>query len=454
MTDKLWRQLHTEATAFLDRPVAEVEIRGDAVLPSRLPVMPTAIGCIGAALSAAAGLYELRTGARPRARLDAAHAAAAVRSEAWLRVAGQPMDSGFAPLSRFWRAADGWVRTHANYPWHREALLRCLGASDDVNAVTWAIGERSATDIETAVVDAGGIAVAVRSSDQWRHHPQGRAAAACPLVDIARTGDATPRPRSGADLPASGLRVLDLTRVIAGPVATRYLASLGADVLRLDPPSLPELPLQVYDALPGKRSALLDAGSSGGLERLHALLDAADVLVHGYRPGALDAFGLDDASLAHRHPGLVSVTLSAWGRTGPWGQRRGFDSIVQAASGIALVESPDGERPGALPCQLLDHGTGYLAAAAALEGVRRQAASGGSYRAGVSLAATAAWLLRQPRATEAVGVPAEPAAAEWLITLESDRGTVTAVAPPGSLDGMPLRWPARLAAYGQDAPQW
>lgn len=173
--------------------------------------------------------------------------------------------------------------------------------------------------------------------------------------------------------------MLDLTRVIAGPVATRYLAALGADVLRVDPPHRPELPLHSYDGLLGKRSTALDARTSDGLRQLHELLANSDVLVHGYRPSTLAAFGIDADALARRHPGLVAVSLSAWGSTGPWGNRRGFDSIVQAACGIAMVESPDGARPGVLPCQLLDHGTGYLAAAAALEGVRRQSRAGGSH---------------------------------------------------------------------------
>ena len=195
--------------------------------------------------------------------------------------------------------------------------------------------------------------------------------------------------------------MLDLTRVIAGPVATRYLAALGADVLRLDPPEHPELRSQAYDQLLGKRSALLDFGAPGGSARLHELLAGADVLVHGYRPHALDRFGLAPQALAERHPGLVVVSLSAWGRSGPWGERRGFDSIVQAASGIAVTESPDGERPGALPCQLLDHGTGYLCAAAVLRALAAQATRGGTLFRELSLARTGYWLLGQPRAAAA-----------------------------------------------------
>jgi hypothetical protein len=431
-----WRRAFADAVGALGcSPEAPVVTGVPAGLPSRLPVGEAAVGCVAAALGVAA---ESR---RVSAALDAAHVAAAVRSEAYVRVDGRGFGSGFAELSRFWRAADGWVRTHANYPWHRDALLRALGTGDDADAVGSAIGERRADDVEAAVVAAGGVAAAVRTGEQWRRHPHGLVVAEAPLIGVSRAGAGPPRDRET-------LRVLDLTRVIAGPVATRYLAALGADVLRIDPPHRPELPVHRFDGLPGKRSAILDARTADGFARLHELLDGADILVQGYRPGALARFGLDIDSLAERHPGLVVVSLSAWGRTGPWGDRRGFDSIVQAASGIAMVESPDGDRPGRLPCQLLDHATGYLAAACALEGVRR---TGGTHAFDLSLAATSAWLLglRGPTAADE-----EPSDGEWFTTLRSDNGPVTAVTPPGSLGGHALSWAERLSGYGKDPASW
>jgi len=210
-----------------------------------------------------------------------------------------------------------------------------------------------------------------------------------------------------------------------------------------------------YDGLPGKRSTVLDARTPAGLSRLHALADDADIVVHGYRPGALAAFGLDAGSLAERHPGLVVVSMSAWGVPGPWSGRRGFDSIVQAACGIAMTESPDGERPGRLPCQLLDHGTGYLAAAAALEGARRQSEAGGTHVFALSLAATAGWLLSQHRTPAAAAASeAVPPASEYLTTLKSGAGPVMMVGPPGTLGNCALAWPSRLTTYGQDPPAW
>jgi crotonobetainyl-CoA:carnitine CoA-transferase CaiB-like acyl-CoA transferase len=225
-------------------------------------------------------------------------------------------------------------------------------------------------------------------------------------------------------------------------------------VLRLDPPDRPELTLHAYDGLFGKRSALLDFGTDDGRDRLDDLLTGADVLVHGYRPHALDRFGLNPQTLAERHPGLVVVGLSAWGSRGPWGGRRGFDSIVQAASGIAMAESGDGERPGALPCQLLDHGTGYLCAAAALQALARQSARGGTQFRQLALARTAHWLLGLPRETAAAPPSGEDDGQAWLTTLDSAAGPVTTVLPPGRLDDEALAWPRALSRYGGDEAAW
>jgi hypothetical protein len=429
---------HTAMAQLDGRPTTAPPLTGQGGwLPSRLPVEDAAAATVLAALTAAARLLaHTRGGPVPEVGLDRDHVAAAFRSEAHVRWDGESGGDGFAPLSRFWPTSDGWVRTHANYPWHRAALLRALEIADaaaDPETVGAALATRTAADVEEIVTAGGGIAVAVRD----RSTPQG------PLIRQAIIGDAPARSGLRGDLPASGVRVLDLTRVIAGPVGTRFLAALGADVLRLDPPHLPELAMQVLDGCVGKRSALLDARSDG--DRLHALLDGADVVVHGWRPGALEAFGLGPAALAERHPGLVVVQLSAWGERQ---HRRGFDSIVQAASGIALIEAVDG-KPGALPCQLLDHGTGYLVAAAALDGLLRQRSYGGSHLRTLSLAATASWLMDLPR-PENPGVPRVLDPTPWLTTI----GRLTAVTPPGSLDGQPLHWPSGVPTYGGDAPSW
>jgi crotonobetainyl-CoA:carnitine CoA-transferase CaiB-like acyl-CoA transferase len=444
----------------------------------RLPVEDVGVECVDAALLAAARLHEARTGEWLAPSLDRAQVRAALVSERLFRVDGAPAGASFAPASRFWPAADGWVRTHANYPWHREALLRAVGAVDD-DGLAGAIAERRAEEVEAAAFAAGGVASKVRTVAEWQAHPQGAAVAAEPLVHRVRLGDATPRcslfrhirnkehrkegddPGRGdprVDLgPAAGLRVLDFTRVIAGPVCSRYLGALGADVLRLDPPSLPDgEPGAAADTLLGKRSALLDLGTEAGAERLEALLAEADVVLLGYRPGSLARFGLVPEELAARHPGLVVMELAAWGHTGPWHDRRGFDSIVQAASGIAAVEAgPDGV-PGALPCQLLDHGTGYLAAAAVLEAVTEQRRRGGTHLLRLSLARTAHWLLgagEDPRGAAGSRPLWHEDGATFAAGVDGDPSLI-AVPPPGSLGGTPLRWRGPAGRYGGADPAW
>jgi crotonobetainyl-CoA:carnitine CoA-transferase CaiB-like acyl-CoA transferase len=312
--------------------------------------------------------------------------------------------------------------------------------------------------VEERVFAAGGVAAAVRDAAEWRTHEQGTAVAGEPVIGHGALGDGPPRPRhAGAELPMDGVRVLDMTRVIAGPVCTRFVGALGADVLRVDPPGHPDMRRgDVADTLLGKRSAALDLADAASVAVLHQLLDEADVVVCGYRPDSLDRFGLGPDELAARHPGLVVVYLDAWGHTGPWAGRRGFDSVVQAATGIAANESQDGVTPGALPCQLLDHGTGYLAAAAVLDGWRRQSDGGGTHIRRLSLARTALWLLASAQSEQAVaGVAAgQRDATPSLVQFEDQTGAVEAVGPPGRLGDLALTWTGPPARYLADQPGW
>ncbi|MEU4995630.1 CoA transferase [Streptomyces sp. NPDC021622] len=443
------------------------------VLPARLPVRELARACVGGCALAAAELAAARTGrAVPRVRVDDGAVAAAFTSERQLLVDGREPVT-FAPLSGFWRTGDGgWVRTHANYPHHRAALLAALGLSadstDSVGAVAARLAERPAVDVEDAVYAAGGLAVALRTSEEWAKHPQGAAVAERPLLSRERIGEAPARslPALTGDplLPASGLRVLDLTRVIAGPVATRTLALLGADVLRIDSPRLPELPDQHADTGFGKRSATLDLARRADLRTFDELLAGADVVVTGYRPGALDRFGLAPLALAERRPGIVVARLSAWGDHGPWAGRRGFDSLVQVASGIASAEGSP-ERPGALPAQALDHGTGHLVAAAVLRSLTEAMAGGGTWGVSLTLAQTAHWLTGASLGGTPGGAPGGTPGGEdstgptydpspWLAETDSPLGRLRYALPPVSLAGGPDNWSRPPGRWGTDTPEW
>lgn len=362
-----------------------------------------------------------------------------MRSEALLRDPAGNAVGGFAPLSRLWPSSDGWVRTHANYPWHHGALLRALDVAEDEH-VAGAIAARTAFEVEEAVYAHGGLAVAARTPQQWTAGPPDDA----PLVAMATLGAAAPLPPADGPLPAAGVRVLDLTRVIAGPVATRMLAALGADVLRVDDPRRPEPRLHAVDGIIGKASTMLDAGSAA----FHDLAARADVIVTGYRPGALDRFGLGPATFAERHPGTILVTLSAWEPGGVWGGRRGFDSLVQIATGIGWAAG-DGRRPGALPCQLLDHATGYLLAAGTLAALTRRARDGVATHVRASLERTARWLLDQGPRDDIPGVDSDPE----VFRVPLGDGW-TSISAPGEWDGRPLRWPRLPPAYGRAPAAW
>jgi len=465
-------QLVRRVWADLGRDTAELgALDGlpEVPLPARLDVSGLAAGAVAAASLAAScavgggdgvGGAGEAGGARRRAprrvRLNGERIATAFTSERWFRRDGRAPDV-WAPLSGFRRAADGWVRVHGNYPHHAAAARRGLGlsAEADVDAVDAAIARRTARDVEDMITSAGGVCAAVRGEDA----DQDLQLRNTPLIDLTGpASDAAPRarPNAGADRlarPLAGVRVLDLTRVIAGPVGTRALAGLGAEVLRIDSPHLAEPEWQHFDTGAGKRSALLDLRAPTDRRRFDELLERAHVIVLGYRPSALDALGLGADALAARRPGLMIGQLAAWGYDAHAAERRGFDSIVQAACGIGTAEG-DGERPGALPAQALDHATGYLLATAVismLEGGGR-----GGRIARLSLRRTAAELLGMPR-TE-LPTPrralSEDDAEAHVETFAVSGERVRVVAPALAYDGALDRWPAGPEGWGAAEPRW
>ncbi|WP_405678454.1 CoA transferase [Streptomyces sp. NBC_01511] len=450
-------------------------VSAPGVLPSRLPVRQLARASVGVCSLAAAELAALRSGrAVPAVRVHEAAVGAAFVSERHLLIDGRAW-SPFAPLSSFWRAADGWVRTHANYPHHRARLLAALGipggdddGDGDGDEGGGALRERLAGElrsrparwIQETVFESGGLAVAVAEpgTDRWPLIESRRVAGSSRAVGGRRVaGDAGGRRRPAADaaaLPAHGVRVLDLTRVIAGPVATRTLGLLGADVLRVDPPPLPEDPKAHADTGFGKRSTRLDLGAAADRAAFEALLDSADVVVLGYRADSLDRYGLTPGTLLERHPGLIVARLDAWGWTGPWRERRGFDSLVQAAKGISLIERGADGRPGVLPAQALDHSTGYLLAAAILRALTERRGDGAGRELRLSLAGTASWLMHDIR-PEPAGDPAEANEPEvWMAETPSPYGRLRYVRSPVNYEGAPGDWAGPPSMWGTDPARW
>lgn len=427
---RVWNELGAEPHRIQDAHPSPFPVP----LPSRLSVGDLAWASVAAATCAA------RLDA---AALDPQRIAVAYRSDRVLAIDGAAPPV-WSPFSGFWRTLDGWVRTHGNYP-HHAAGLRSglhLPESAGVDQVRDALAARTSSDAVAAITAAGGLAVPVGVEDPARD----AMLRSQPLLDARRLESSATPPRRRTALspapPLDGIRVLDLTRVIAGPVCTRTLALLGADVLRIDPPHLAEPEWQHLDTGHGKRTTLLDARS----ETMHELLSAADVVVLGYRPDALDRLGLAPADLTERHPGLVIARLSAWGAEHP--RRAGFDSLVQAETGIAWIESPDGYRPGALPAQALDHSAGYLLAAAVVALLRRRAEEGGSWQVQTSLRRLAAELLGMPRRTEpAEEIAADPAPHTARFEVGGHALITAAAVIPGFAFAAPRPW-------GRDQPRW
>jgi crotonobetainyl-CoA:carnitine CoA-transferase CaiB-like acyl-CoA transferase len=433
-------------------------VGSDPVYPSSFAVGTAAQATIAAAALAACELGHVRGTPRQQVEVDIAHAAAECLG--WFSLDGQ-VPEAWDKFSGLYRTRDGWVRVHANFAHHREGALRLLGldpATAQRKDAEQALLQWDALAFEQAAADAGLVVAALRSFAQWDASPQGQAIAAQALMTFTRIGEAQPLPLPAlrADQrPLEGVRVLDLTRILAGPVGGRALAAYGADVLLLNAPHLPNIEA-IADTSRGKRSAWLDLRGEAGRAGMAALLRDAHVMVQGYRPGALQQLGFGAQEAAALRPGIVYVSLSAYGTQGPWGGRRGFDSLVQTATGFNLAEAeaagtPD--QPRALPMQILDQASGYLIAFGAAAALARQQREGGSWHVQVALAQTGHWLRRLGRVADGFAVQ-PPALAPWLETSASGFGELRALRHSARLSRTPAAWPRPAMPPGSAPAHW
>jgi CoA-transferase family III len=444
---ELWTGIGGESD-FLNN----LEITGSGDLPSVFAVSDLAAASIGVAGLGIAELIATRFGDMPRVyvdrRLSSIWFGLSVRPQGW------PLPPLWDPLSADYEAKDGWIRLHMNAPHHRDAAMTVLKVEAGKEAIAREAGHWKANDLETAVVEAGGCA-AMRSVAEWKAHPQGQAVGSEPLLDRRILQSGCRYDWNGSrQRPLEGLRVLDLTRVLAGPVATRFLSGFGAEVLRIDSPWWEE-PVVVLEVALGKRCARLDLRQSANRALFEHLLQEADVLVHGYRPDALARLGFDADRRRKICPGLVDVTLDAYGWAGPWKGRRGFDSLVQMSSGIADagMKQLGKNRPTPLPVQALDHSVGYLLAATAIRGLTNRFETDAGFEARASLARMAALLIERPF------VGNEPIAPEGPNDLsehveETAWGPARRIKPPVIVDGAPLRWDLPASQLGSSQAEW
>ncbi|WGS49182.1 CoA transferase [Paraburkholderia sp. D15] len=438
----------------------------DPGLPSVFRVGSLASATIAATGLAAAEYHRLRGGHRQQVTVEMRRALASFRSERYLRIDDGPPPALRDPVMGFYETRDGgWIQLHTNFPHHLQGVLTVLDCENSPEAVAAAIRRWDGATLDQTLADAGLCAALIRTPGEWAALDQAKAIAGLPLFEIERIGDAPsepPRPshatEHGAPRALDGVRVLDLSRIIAGPVAGRALAHHGADVLMINGPHLPNIPPLVIDNGRGKRSALVDLRDEAGRATLRDLAAHADVFLQAYRPGALAARGFGPEELARLRPGIVYVSVSAYGHEGPWAQRRGFDSLVQSASGIAWSErqAAGWKAPKHLPCQALDHATGYLAAFGAMVALARRATEGGSWHVRLSLAQTGRWLqsLGQiPDGWQAPDVTLDEVR-DCLASVDSDFGRVSGVLPAEQLDGTPASYALPPARLGAHAAEW
>jgi crotonobetainyl-CoA:carnitine CoA-transferase CaiB-like acyl-CoA transferase len=432
----------------------------DPVLPSSFRVGTLAQTSIAAVALAAAGIWQQRTGRRQVVSVDMRHAAIEFRSERYMRLEARQPGPAWDKIAGVYRTGDDrTVRLHTNFPHHRDGMLKLLRCAYEREAVQAALRQWLAEPFEAAVAEAGLVATMMRSPAEWASHPQGQAVAGLPILEISKIGEAPPRalPRNPAR-PLAGVRVLDLTRVIAGPVCGRALAAHGAEVMRITAPHLPGFAELDIDTGRGKLSAALDLRAAEERDRLTSLLRSSHIFVQGYRPGGLAALGFSPEACAELRPGIIAVTLSAYGHEGPWAGRRGFDSLVQNASGlnVAEAEAAGVPAPRELPAQALDHASGYLLAFGALMALARKAHEGGSWHVRVSLAQTGHWLAQLARLAGGVAHPDSSFAdiADLLETTDTPFGRLTCVRHAAQLSETPAHWLRPPVPLGSHAPVW
>ena len=431
------------------------KVIGVGTLASVYAVTDLAVASLASAGMAVAEFIALQRGQRPSIQVD--RRLASLWFSHSLRPIGWQLPPQWDAVAGNYQARDNWIRLHTNAPHHRRAALHVLGCAENREAVARAVAGWQTTELEDAIVSANGCAAAMRSVEEWRSHEQGRAVTNEPLLHVSLTnsGRVTTWPKA-ATRPFEGVRVLDLTRILAGPVATRFLAGYGAQVLRIDPLEWEE-PGTIPEVVVGKRCARLDLKSSQGMATLKKLLADADILVHGYRADALTRLGLDREERQKLRPGLIDVSLNAYGWSGPWQERRGFDSLIQMSSGIAhmgMVKT-DKQHPLPLPGQALDHATGYLLAAAAIRGLTRQVMDGKGVEVRASLARTAALLTRYPVENGLTAQIESEQSDDFAPVIEETAwGPAQRLRPPLMIEDCPMYWDLPSVRLGSSSAEW
>jgi len=436
----------------------------DPILPTSFRIGDTSTAALSAVGLAVSDLWESRTGRRQEVSVDARRATASLRSGKYMQMDGAGVSTERNTVMGVYPTKDGrWSYLHCNFPNHRAAALSVLGVAEDRDAVIKAVAKWNAQDLEDAIIEAKGAGGMVRTMEEWAKHPQAAAITNLPLMEIVKLADSPPEALPEGSRPLSGVRVLDLTRVLAGPTCARTLAEHGADVMKITGAHLPNIGYQEYDTGHGKLNAQLDLRETKDMETLRGLVSQTDVFSQGYRPGTLGGRGLSPEELAELRPGIVYISMCAFSHMGPWASRRGFDTVVQTVSGITNRQGDlfPGANPGPqfYPVSAIDYLTGYLMAFGGMVALNRRVHEGGSWLVRISLAQVGRWLVSQGEIPEAdlKNIPAEfnpEEIASWSTVSDTPMGKLGHLGPVLSLSETPPRWARTSVPLGHHDPVW
>jgi len=450
----IWNDAGLDAAAL-----SRINLTGsDPVFPSSFAVGTAAQASMAVAAGIAAEIGTKRGQTAQTISVDMLEAA--IECTGYFTLNGNATPK-FAELSGLYECKDGWLRLHANFEHHRDAALEVLGlpiGSETTRSdLEHKVHNWNKQSLEDAILDNNGACAAVRTFSEWDALPQAKAMVKLPLVEITKIADTEPKSLNtiqNTQLPLSGVRVLDLTRILAGPVCGRTLAAYGADVMLVNSPELPNID-SIIETSRGKRSTHLNLQTAAEKEKLHQLISGCHTFIQGYRPGSLAALGLTPEALAKKYPGIVYTSLSAYGRTGPWRSRRGYDSLLQSASGLNMAEAEAAgtSKPTALPMQVLDYASGFLMAFGTQVALHRQLTEGGSWHVQVSLARTGHWLRSLGQNSDMLRCD-QPDPEQYLQDYESTYGELKALPHPPRFSHTSVGWHKPSTPPGTDLPVW
>ena len=439
----------------------------DPVFSTEFKIGETCAAVLGGVGTAVSDIWELKTGRRQAVAIDARRAAAALRSTHYLQM---PDDTGaFQPVvnsrhehmitcTQPWPTKDGrWFLPHFGLPNLQARVQKVLGCEFHPDAVGKAVAEWDALDLEAAIDEARACGAMVRSNDEWLATEHGKVLAGKPIVEIIKIADSDPEPFPEGDRPLSGIRALDLTRILAGPIAARTLAENGADVLMIAAEHLPQIKEHVMDTSHGKRSTFLNLKDKAGADKLRELARNADVFSQGYRPGEMAKMGFAPEDLAALRPGIVCLSISCFGADGPFSHRAGWEQVAQTVTGICNdgADTNNG-RPKLLPAAACDYTTGYLGAYGVLLALARRAREGGSYHVRVSLCQSGMFIYRQGKTRfDAPNMDLSDAELDALrVETATSHGPLRHLGPVLQLSETPPQWERPTPKFGGDQPVW